>query len=160
MHLDNVLADQCAQVLGCSQQRFPQNYLGLPLSASKLPNSVFYTYIDRSDKFLSTYQASLLNKMGRVVLINSVLDAQLVYIMSATQLPPDIIIKLDKRRRSFLWAGNKDFFAAKCLVSWPSVCTTKELGGLGVMDIGTKNVCLLLNLIHRLHNAESSAWAT
>lgn len=97
--------------------------------------------------------------MGRVVLINSVLDSQLVYIMSATQVPPEVINQIDKRRRSFLWAGNKDSSVAKCLVAWPNVCTTKELGGLGIKDFGNHNNCLLLNLIHHLHCADSSAWA-
>jgi hypothetical protein len=158
IHMEAELADQCAEIIGCTQQSFPQNYLGLPLSASKLPVSAFTTYIDRTDKFLSSWQASLLNNMGRVVLINSVLDSQLVYIMSATQVPPEVIKQIDKRRRSFLWAGNKDFSAAKCLVAWPNVCTTKELGGLGIKDFGIHNICLLLNLIHCLHCADSSAW--
>jgi hypothetical protein len=70
-----------------------------------------------------------------------------------------VIKQIDKRRPSFLWAGNKDFFAAKCLVAWPNVYTMKELGGLGIKDFGTHNICLLLNLIHRLHCADSSTWA-
>jgi len=149
IHMDMVLASQGAAKIGCSQQSFPQNYLGLPLSANKLPVSAFSTYVDRTDKFLSSWQASLLNNMGRVVLINSVLDSQLVYIMSAAQITPEVIKQIGKRRRSFLWAGNKDFSAAKCLVAWPKVCTTKDLGGLGIRDFGTHNVCLLRNLIHR-----------
>lgn len=157
--MDTELADQCAAVIGCNQQSFPQNYLGLPLSASKLPASAFSTYVDRTDKFLSSWQPLLLNNMGRVVLINSVLDSQLVYIISATQVPPEVINQIDKRRRSFLWAGNKEFSAAKCLVAWPNVCTTKKLGGLGIRDFGTHNICLLLNLVHRLHCTDSLTWA-
>jgi len=44
-------------------------------------------------------------------------------------------------------------------VAWTNVCTTKELGGLGIRDFGTHNICLLLNLVHRLHCADASAWA-
>ena len=157
--MDADLVDQCTAAIGCSKQSFPQNYLGLPLSASKLPQSAFSTYVDKTDRFLSSWQASVLNNMGRVVLINSVLDSQLVYIMSATQVPPDVIKLIDRRRRSFLWSGNKESSAAKCLVAWTNVCTTKEWGGLGIRDLGTQNICLLLNLIHRLHCAHSSAWA-
>ena len=116
IHMDAGLAADCVTIMGCAHQSFPQNYLGLPLSASKLPVSVFSTYVDRTDKFLSSWQASLLNTMGRVVLINSVLDAQLVYIMSAMQIPQETISQIDKRRRSFLWAG-KNFQAANVL--WP-----------------------------------------
>lgn len=80
--------------------------------------------------------------MGRVILINSVLDSQLIYIMSATQVPPEVIKQIDKRRRAFLWSGNKETSAAKCLVAWPNVCTTKELGGLGIRDFGTQEYLL------------------
>lgn len=79
--------------------------------------------------------------------------------MSATQFPTEVINQIDKRRRSFLWAGNKEYSAAKSLVAWPNVCTTKDLGGLGIKVLETHNICLLLNLIHCLHCANSSAWA-
>jgi len=44
-------------------------------------------------------------------------------------------------------------------VAWTNVCTTKELGGLGIREFGTHNICLLLNLVHHLHCADASAWA-
>jgi hypothetical protein len=37
--------------------------------------------------YLSGWQASLLNGMGRTVLINNMMDSQLTYAMSALQLP-------------------------------------------------------------------------
>jgi hypothetical protein len=61
-----------------------------------------------------------MNKMGRVVLINSVLDSQLVYLMSALSIPPSTIQQIDKRRRAFMWAGEPQASAAKCLVAWVS----------------------------------------
>ena len=78
--------------------------------------------------------------------------------MSATQVPTEVIKMIDKRRCSFLWAGDKETSAAKYLVAWPNVCTTKELGGLGIKDFSNQNICLLLNLVHRLHCANASAW--
>jgi hypothetical protein len=43
------------------------------------------------------------------------------------------------------------------LVAWPNVCTTKELGGLGIQGLWH---CLLLNIVHRLHCASASAWGS
>jgi len=60
--------------------------------------------------------------------------------MSATQVPTEVIKMIDKIRRSFLWTGDKETSAAKCLIAWPNVCTTKELGGLGIKDFGTQNI--------------------
>jgi len=48
---------------------------------------------------------------------------------------------------------------AKCLVAWQTVCNTKEFSGLGIKDIGTQNICLLLKLLHKLYSNEPSAWA-
>jgi hypothetical protein len=68
---------------------------------------------------------------------------------------------MDKRRRAFLWSGDisDTTSAAKCLVAWVSVCNPKELGGLGIKDMGIQNICLLLKLIHKLHCPQSTAWA-
>jgi hypothetical protein len=158
LHLEPDLLQQCVDTLGCRLESFPQNYLGLPLSASKLPASAFNSYIERTDSFLSSWQASLLNTMGRVVLVNSVLDSQLVYAMSTLSIPPAIIKEIDKKRRAFMWAGEAQTSSAKCLVAWEKCCTTKDLGGIGIKDFGTQNICLLLKLIHRLHCSGSSAW--
>lgn len=38
------------------------------------------------------------------------------------------------------------------------VYTTKDTGGLGIRDFGTHNICLLLNIVHCLYCASSSAW--
>jgi hypothetical protein len=160
LHMEPDIIQQCVASLGCRLESFLQNYLGLPLLASKLPASAFSTYIERTDYYLSTWQASLLNNMGRVVLINSVLNSQLVYVMSSLSVPPTTIQQIDKRRRAFLWAGEPQTSAAKCLVAWEKCCTSKELGGLGIKDFGVQNVCLLLKLIHRLHSSEGSAWGS
>ena len=44
--------------------------------------------------------------MGRAVLVNSVLDSQLVYAMSALSIPVAVLHKMDRLRRSFLCNGD------------------------------------------------------
>lgn len=95
--------------------------------------------------------------MGRVVLINSVLDSQLVYVMSAISIPRTTIQQINKRG-TFMWAVEPQTSTAKCLVASDNCCTTKDLGGQRIKDFGTQNICLLLKLIHRLHCSENSAW--
>lgn len=161
IHMPDEVVKQCVQIVGCKRDSFPQPYLGLPLSVHKLPVSAFVPYIHKTDRFLSCWQANLLNTMGRAVLVNSVLDSQLVYLMSSLQLPPSVVTQMDKIRRAFLWSGDKTGHAspATCLVTWNKVCDPKDLGGFGIRDLGVQNICLLLKLIHRLHCPQSSAWA-
>ncbi|WVZ61782.1 hypothetical protein U9M48_011599, partial [Paspalum notatum var. saurae] len=97
--------------------------------------------------------------MGRLVLVNAVLDCQLIYHMSALLLAPGIIKKVDQRRRGFLWSGAGQTNGAKCLVAWDDVQKNRCDGGLGVKDMPTQNTCLLLKLLHRLHTSSSSSWA-
>jgi len=161
IHTSEQIVSDCVQILGCTRGSFPQPYLGLPLSVNKLPVSAFNVYIHKTDKFLSSWQADLLNPMGRTVLVNSVLDSILVYLMSSIQLPPSAIEQMDKKRRAFLWSGDKsgNSSPSSCLIAWIKVCSPKDLGGLGIRDLGIQNIGLLLKLLHRLYNPQSSAWA-
>jgi hypothetical protein len=95
--------------------------------------------------------------MGHLVLINSVLDSQLVYIMSSLQLLPGFVKKVDSKRRSFLRSGKDSCLGAKCLVARDGVYSDKGEGGLGVNDLMTRNTCLLLKLLHRLFIAMGSS---
>jgi hypothetical protein len=63
IHVPEQIVSMCVQAISCSRESFPQQYLGLPLSATKLPISNFNTYIQKADKFLSSWQADLLNPM-------------------------------------------------------------------------------------------------
>jgi hypothetical protein len=112
----------------------------------------------RTDKYLAGWQMSLLNPMGHLVLINSVLDSHLNYVMGAMKMPKGTICGIDQRRRSFLWAGQKTTTGAHCLVAWDSVTKGRADGGLGVKDLETCNTCLHLRLLHRLHNSTCSSW--
>lgn len=60
IHMEDEAVQQCVQILGCRQESFPQTYLGLPLSVSKLPVSAFAPYISKADRYLASWQASLL----------------------------------------------------------------------------------------------------
>jgi len=70
---DESVTSQCIEILGCRKEGFPQTYLGLPLSATKLPVSSFAPYICKTDRYLPSWQASLLNlpcSFGLVCLIS------------------------------------------------------------------------------------------
>jgi len=74
IHMPDSVTQECVHIIGCRRESFPQPYLGLPLSVHKLPLSAYIPYIRKTDRHLSSWQANLLNQMGRAVLINSVLD--------------------------------------------------------------------------------------
>jgi hypothetical protein len=118
MHVDANLLPQLLQALQCQQATFPQVYLGLSLSNTKLNLQAFTPLIAKVDRRLSGWQSALLNKVGRSVLINSVLDGMVTHTMAAIALPPGILGKLESKRRAFLWSGKSKTKGACCLVAW------------------------------------------
>lgn len=148
------------RVLQCQEASFPQVYLGLPLSNFKLNMSAFTPLIAIVDKRLAGWKALLLNHVGRLTLIKSVLDGLPTYLMAALALPAGTVAAIDQRRRVFLWSGCDSTNGAKCLVAWERACLSKEDGGLGICQLHAQNACLLLKLLHRLHHPAGSSWAT
>jgi hypothetical protein len=130
MNMDEVVVQQCVEILGCRNVGFPQSYLGLPLSPSKTRLSSFSPLVEKFDRYLARCQADLLNLMGCLVLINSVLDNSLIYLMGSLQLLPGVVKAVDSKRRG-------------------QVCYAKDDGGLGVTHINTRNTFLLFKPIHK-----------
>lgn len=102
MHVPEERVGRLVDILHCKRDTFPQTYLGLPLSNTKLRLSAFAPLISKVDKYLSWWKASLLSPAGRIVLINSVLDGLPTYTMGAVLLPVGVRDALDARRRAFL----------------------------------------------------------
>lgn len=113
IHMSEDMVTQCIDALGCRRESFPQTYLGLPLSNTKLRLSTFAPQIAKCDKYPAGWQTLLLNQMGRATLVNAVLDSQMVYAMAALPIPPGVVDQVDRRRRSFLWSGSKNSNGAR-----------------------------------------------
>ena len=71
--VDPDLARHLATIFDCPVSSFPQPYLGLPLSTTKLSTKDFQPMIAATDKYLAGWKGNLLNNMGRTILITSVL---------------------------------------------------------------------------------------
>jgi hypothetical protein len=159
--LMNVSADDAqlmASTLGCPISSFPQPYLGLPLSPSKLLASAFSPLLLSFDRRLAGWKAALLSSGGRLVLCNVVLNNIATYFMCSYMLPSGVIESIDKRRRAFFWTGKESCSGSHCLIAWDKVLLSKQEGGFGIKDLHRQNRCLLLHFIHKLHQQERLPW--
>jgi hypothetical protein len=68
----------------------------------KLNLAAFSPLISKVDHHLAGWQSALHNHQGRRILINSSLDGMATYMMQAIVLPPEVIVAIDIRRRTFL----------------------------------------------------------
>ena len=146
----SVMPIQCSEddmaviqsLLPCEIMNFPCKYLGLPLSLKKLTKEQFQPIIDRITDQLPGWKADLMTRAGRVVQVQFVLTAMLIYLAMAIDLPPWAIKAIDKIRRGFVWRGRKEAKGGHCLIAWPKVCRAKELDGLGISDLKSQSIAL------------------
>lgn len=123
-------------VFGGVHGNFPCQYLGLPLGFRKPRRAELQPVLDKVAGKLAPRKGRMLNRMGRLVYINSVVTATATFLLTSFQPDKWFIKKMDKMRRNFLWSAEDESVGGKILVNWRQVCSPKRYGGLGVKDIG------------------------
>jgi hypothetical protein len=101
MHVSTLDAVVMAASLGCPISSFPQPYLGLPISPTKLPASAFATLISSFNHHLSGWRANLLSSGGRLALCNAVMNNLATYYMCSYLLHVGVVESIDKRCHTF-----------------------------------------------------------
>lgn len=130
------------EALGCPIQSFPIQYLGLPLSLFRLSKTDLQPLVDKVASGVPTWVAALLKKSGRLVYLNSKLAATPIYHMLSLDLPPWFFNVVNKLLRGFFWSAATEARRGQCVVAWETVCTPKDLGGLGVKNLRLLNHAL------------------
>ncbi|KHN41453.1 Putative ribonuclease H protein, partial [Glycine soja] len=97
--------------------------------------------ITKCESTLSKWAQKNLSMAGRVTLINSVLNALPIYLLSFFKIPQKVVHRLVALQRNFLWGGDKDYKKIPW-VKWEVVCLPREEGGLGIKDIPKFNEAL------------------
>ena len=79
---------------------------------------------------------------GRIVLLNTVLNAIPIFFLSFLKMPTQVWRRVVRIQREFLWGG---VGRGKKIswVKWDLVCQPKRNGGVGVKDIRVMNISLL-----------------
>jgi hypothetical protein len=116
--------------------------LGLPLGASFKLKAMWAGLEDLMSRRLVLWKRLYLSKGGRVTLIKSTLSNMPTYMLSLFPIPTDVVKRIEKIQRDFLWGGMNDEFKYH-LVEWDKVCTPIDEGGLGIKNIRKFNQALL-----------------
>lgn len=125
-----------------SSRWLASNYLGVPVSSSRLYVADWAKLEEKLLKRLDGWQGGSLSLGGRKILINSSLSSISIYRMSMYMLPKTVLAKMDKTRRSFFWQGGckkKRYH----LVKWPLIGRPKQKEGLGIQNMRNLNIHLL-----------------
>ena len=118
---------------------------------TRLLNSEWNQVEERFKKRLSCWKSKFLSVGGRLVLINSVLSSIPLFMFSMFEVPKGVLERLDGYRSRFYWKN--EGLLVPC-AKWGTLCTPKELGGLGILDLDIQNKCFLSKWLFRLLNSE------
>ncbi|GKD71579.1 hypothetical protein Tco_1325669, partial [Tanacetum coccineum] len=146
-----------ASFTGCTPQRLPFTYLGIPIGSNMSRIKELNPIIDKFQKRLSKWKANMLSIGGRSTLITSVLGSLRVYYLSLFPMPKLINKRLESLRANLFW-GCTDRIKKIPWIAWKSVLASKVKGGLGIGSLEALNLSLLQKWRWRFFNSPQALW--
>jgi hypothetical protein len=149
--------EMACNFLGCCEKHLPFKYLGLPIGANHRSIGTWDSLVEHVNKRLNSWANKFLSFGGRVVLLNSVLNAIPILYLSFMRMPVKVWRRLVRIQREFLWGGVGGGRKIN-LVKWSKVCQPKEKGGLGIRDIKLVNLSLLAKWRWSIIQGDDTLW--
>lgn len=140
-----------------SSRSLPVRYLGLPLLPYKMGPSDFQPLLDRVNKKINSWTVWYLSFAGRLQLISLVIYGIINLWAAVFSLPKSCLAALKRTCSAFLLSGSPNS-AKDAKISWDSICTPEEVGGLGLRRLDAWIKVLGLKLIWLLFTKSSSLW--
>ncbi|GKB52232.1 RNA-directed DNA polymerase, eukaryota, reverse transcriptase zinc-binding domain protein, partial [Tanacetum coccineum] len=137
-----------ASFTGCTPQRLPFTYLGIPIGSNMSRNKEWNPIIDKFKKRLSKWKANMLSIGGRSTLITSVLGSFGVYYLSLFPIHKLINKRLESLQANF-FRGCTDGIKKIPWIAWNSVLASKVKGGL---SIGSGTWSRIVGTINTMHD--------
>ena len=135
IHYENIDLDQVLEPFPGAYNTFSCRYFGLQLHTRSLQKVDVQHLIEKIGNRLPRWKGRLLNRAGRLTLVQSVLSSMPTYHSTIFSLAVWARKQIDKIRHSFLWKGDDNANDGHCMVNWPTVSKPKDMGGLGVIDL-------------------------
>jgi hypothetical protein len=101
--------------------------------------------VDKVANWIPAWKGRLVNRSGRLVLVQSTLCAIPVHISMALKVAPWAVKTITTLIRGFLWSKSQVASGGKCAVAWVNTCCPKELGGLGIPNLQLMGMALRIH---------------
>jgi hypothetical protein len=149
--------EAACRFLNCREGSLPFNYLGLPVGANAKKVSTWEPMLEKLRKRLNAWGSKYVSLGGRIVLLNSVLNAIPIFFLSFMKIPVKVLHKVTRIQRELLWGGVGGGRKI-CWVKWRKICSPRTKGGLGVRDVKLANLSLMAKWKWRLLQADMPLW--
>jgi hypothetical protein len=114
--------------LNCRVTSLPFRYLGLPVGASPRRASTWEPLLVSLRKRLGAWGNKFVSLGGRIVLLNSVLNAIPIFYLSFLKIPVLVWKQVRRIQIEFLW-GCKGGRKKMNWIKWDGLCLPKKKGG-------------------------------
>ncbi|XP_057723574.1 uncharacterized protein LOC130939490 [Arachis stenosperma] len=150
-------ANRMCQLLGCQEAALPVRYLGISLGANPRLVKTWKHVLDKVEEKLNLWNAKVLSKAGKLVLIKSVINSLPIYYLSLYKMPNAVARRIISLQRRFFW-GKDDGRPGMAVVKWELIQAPKKLGGLRVGDAVIRNTALLFKWWWRFSKENCPLW--
>ncbi|KAL5556655.1 hypothetical protein UlMin_038891 [Ulmus minor] len=133
--------DICS-LFGILQMEGHDLYLGLPTFSLRNKRLQFGYIRDQVVKKLRGWKKRLFSQGGKEVLLKSIIQAILTYVMSCFIIPDTIINEIEAVCAHFWW-GSTPSHMRMHWITWDDLCQPKALGDMGFRDLSIFNQALL-----------------
>jgi hypothetical protein len=106
-----------SSILDCPIATFPQTYLGLPLSDSKLPRWALFPLLHSMDNKVDTLSLKGASSGGRLTLTKSILSALPSHILACIKALKWFYKEIDNRRCGYFWTGKSSASGGQCKIA-------------------------------------------
>jgi hypothetical protein len=157
LNLESDKLEAMAGVFGCKLQQMPFAYLGLPMGTTKPRVEHYAPLMNRVERQLTSI-SSLLTYASKLQLVNSVLSSLSTFTMCSVSVPVAVLECFDRAGRHCMWRKSEANAKSKPLVAWKKCTKPKRKRGLGIINLRSQNVALLLKHLDKFYNKKDISW--
>nr|XP_045086367.1 uncharacterized protein LOC120967116 [Aegilops tauschii subsp. strangulata] len=158
INVDTTVMAELASAFGCQIGKMPFTYLVLPVGTTRPKMLDFMPLVDCMERRMIA-SSSFLNQGERLQFLNSALSSMPIFFLCSLAVPAGILKQLERIQRQCLWRRNRGQ-PAPSLAAWDLICRPKNRGGLGILNLGSQNVALLIKHANNFLNKKDLPWVS